>query len=77
MKKWNKKLIDILKEKPKDKILEDSITNEDLRSYINMICTKNPTIIEGSKKNKESWRRALSWYFLLFWNFISNFIFRI
>ena len=33
------KLIDILKEKSKDKTLEDSITNEDLSSYLDMICT--------------------------------------
>ena len=45
-----KKLSDFIKEKPKDKKLEDSITNEDLGSYLDMICTKNSTIIEGLEK---------------------------
>ena len=45
-----KKLFDILNEKPKDLELEKSIRNEDLSGYLDMICTKNSTLINGLEK---------------------------
>ena len=45
-----KKLLDILNEKPKDKELENSINNEDLSGYLDLICTKNSTLIHGLEK---------------------------
>ena len=45
-----KKLIEILNEKPKDTILSDSINNEDIDSYVNMIYNENSASLEGFEK---------------------------
>ena len=47
------KLSDILNENPKDKTLEDSISNEDINSYLNMIYNENSdnsAALEGLEK---------------------------
>ena len=46
----NKKLIDILNENPKDQILADSIINEDIDSYVNMIYNENSAALDGFEK---------------------------
>ena len=48
--KIKEKLIDILNEQPKDLILSDSIKNENIDSYVNMIYNENSASLEGFEK---------------------------